>query len=886
MPSDVLGSQLGRYRIERKLGQGGMGTVYLAHDETLERPVALKVVRASLVDDDRYRRRLMREARVAAAVSHGNIATVYEAGEDDGRLFIAMEYVAGRTLAEVLDDGPLPARRALAVAAAIAEALVSAHAAGVVHRDLKPENTVLTDGGGVKVLDFGIARRRHPATGEPLVDPNAETALTVEGAVMGTPGYMSPEQALGLELDHRTDIFALGVLLYEMLAGQRPFAHRTPLEAAVSVTRDEPRPLSELIDDLPAGVDEVLARSLAKDPDERYESAADLLAALAELAAPTGSVTGDQARPPTTEERAADRSESKPPSKTRGRSPSWVGVTALALAAVAIVVLVLREDEPYPATGNTTASTTANAPAQTAIPITALPDPQSNDPQAIAHYRRALQAFHDGSWPQAAAALEKALERDPTLAAAHLRYALIHVLRDDAIAARQSYGDAATGRASLDERDRVLFHALEPLAAREPADPKEAARRLGAAAVAHPLDAELHMLHGVFLQRAGATAASLGPAKRSVALDPTYADGWQTLAHAHAAVGQMDDLATALDRCVEAAPTAVDCLVERATLNAVRGRCAALVADAKLAIARSPRSGWGHRLLAMGLAAQGEPIATVRAVLTRATENYPEWGRALRTADHELRLSLLAGDFAEAEQRLAEVERAAGDDASMHWQLYRHRLALYAETARPDAAAAAARAFFAKRHLWGTPPAAYATSDPTVEMLRGLLAAGDIDDNEYATRRDRWIAEWNRRGTRFSGEIWLAAQAMPARTPAEAKAAVAARPADFEPILLFRLGNYAVHFGRVYALAGDLDAARRYLEDGTAQCRQLYSPLPRIRAHDELGRVYEALGHTAKACEQYAAVLARWGEARPKSVTADHARARQRALGCATQTPE
>ncbi len=566
MPPITIGSCLAHFRIERLLGKGGMGAVYLAQDEKLERPVALKVIHPALADDDRYRRRLLREARAAAAVSHGNIATVYEVDEADGQLYIAMEYVPGPSLADALDDGALSLPRAIGIAIEIAAALEKAHAAGVVHRDLKPENTVLTEEGGVKVLDFGIARLKRPDTGKQVAAPQDNTALTVEGTVMGTPGYMSPEQALGLELDHRTDIFALGVMLYEMLTGRPPFAHRTPLEAAVSVTRDEPPPLSTLCAQAPAWVQRLVHRCLAKDPAERYPTATDLQAALAqrepETSPTTGAATGETAEPP-----------------PRGRRRRWVGAVPLSLAALLLAVVALRDDRPVPPPSEPPSGTTTSGRAKTATAITALPDPRSSAPEAIAAYRRALQAFRDGNWPLAAKALDQAVALDPNMAAAHMRLVLVRVLGHNSPNARQHFRKAAVGRATLDDRDRALFDALEPLAAREPADLKEATERIAVAASKHPTDAELAMLHAVLLQRTGKRDASLVPAQRAVELDPNYADGWQAVALAHAALGRMNELAVALDRCVEAAPTAIDCLYDRIALRSAQGKCAAVVAD-------------------------------------------------------------------------------------------------------------------------------------------------------------------------------------------------------------------------------------------------------------------------------------------------------------------
>jgi eukaryotic-like serine/threonine-protein kinase len=222
---DLIGHSLAHFRIVEKLGEGGMGVVYKATDEKLRRTVALKVLPASFADDVERRSRLLREARAAGAVTHPNIATVYEIDEADGHIFIAMEYVDGESLRDDLATGPLAVPEALRIALQIAHALGEAHDAGVVHRDLKPENVILGKNGQVKLVDFGLAKqgRDEATTRSALEQMKTATQVTGAGKLLGTPAYMSPEQARGKEVDARTDVFAFGVMLFEMITGERPF---------------------------------------------------------------------------------------------------------------------------------------------------------------------------------------------------------------------------------------------------------------------------------------------------------------------------------------------------------------------------------------------------------------------------------------------------------------------------------------------------------------------------------------------------------------------------------------------------------------------------------------------------------------------------------------
>jgi len=288
------GQNLSHYRLLEKIGEGGMGVVYRARDETLRREVALKLLPADLVGNAERRSRFLREARAAAAVTHPNIAAIYEAGEADGELFLAMELIQGQSLRARLRQGPLPIPQAVACAAEVAEGLSRAHKAGVVHRDLKPENIIFDEDGHPKILDFGLAKVFEEQTRTLSSDPGeAETAsvqLTRHGATLGTPVYMSPEQARGDPVDFRTDIFSLGTTLYEMVTGQVPFRGKSVPDTLAAIINDPtPRP-SQVDARVPAQLDRLLLRCLEKAPGERYPHASELAAdlrAIREESAPT-----------------------------------------------------------------------------------------------------------------------------------------------------------------------------------------------------------------------------------------------------------------------------------------------------------------------------------------------------------------------------------------------------------------------------------------------------------------------------------------------------------------------------------------------------------------------------------------------------------------------
>jgi TolB-like protein/predicted Ser/Thr protein kinase len=270
---------MGHHLVLEVLGEGGMGVVYKAKDTRLGRPVALKVMRPEWSEDTGYQHRLEREAQAASALNHPNILTIYEIGTEGAVTYIAMEYIAGGTLADLLTAGPLPTDRALRITAQVADALVAAHAAGIVHRDLKPSNIMLAAEERVKVVDFGIAKVVGAAgsTGE------TPTALTASGSILGSAPYMSPEQAAGRGIDERSDLFSLGGVLYEMLAGHRPFAGADGADTLAAILRDIPPPIPGVAPE----VTRIVERCLAKDPSKRFQSAVEVKAAIeACLAAP------------------------------------------------------------------------------------------------------------------------------------------------------------------------------------------------------------------------------------------------------------------------------------------------------------------------------------------------------------------------------------------------------------------------------------------------------------------------------------------------------------------------------------------------------------------------------------------------------------------------
>jgi serine/threonine protein kinase len=318
----TAGSKLGPYEVLSRLGAGGMGEVYRARDPKLNRELAIKLLPITLSTDKGFLARFQAEARAASALNHPNIITIHDLGEVDGHSYILMELVDGKTVRELVDGGALPLKKTLQLAAQAAEGLAAAHARGIVHRDLKPENLMVTKDGVLKILDFGLAKTETFGGSAEDQTVSAGITGTEPGTVLGTVGYMSPEQASGQPVDFRGDQFSLGTILYEMITGKRAWRRKTPAESLVAIIREEAQPIAAAAPDTPTALRWIVERCLAKDPEDRYAATKDLardLRALSEHFSDLASGSAVGVRAPAA-------------AKTR------LGPPALALAAAALLL--------------------------------------------------------------------------------------------------------------------------------------------------------------------------------------------------------------------------------------------------------------------------------------------------------------------------------------------------------------------------------------------------------------------------------------------------------------------------------------------------------------------------------------------------------------------
>lgn len=889
MGSNLVGQSLAHFRIEAQLGAGGMGVVYLATDEKLRRRVALKVLPDSFAKDEDRRRRFLREARSAAAVTHANIATVYEVGEANGHVFIAMELVDGETLRARIEKG-LTLAESVRLAREIARGLGRAHEKGIIHRDLKPENVMLTRHDEVKILDFGLAKLREESATNPSVLGSAETEanLTQEGGVLGTPAYMSPEQIKGEAVDARTDVYSFGVMLFELLTGQRPFGGATAVAVMLAASRDAPKRASELNPLVSPELDRVVARCLEKSADARYANGEELVAALERIVLePRGSERSSGQRGPSAE----TVSLLTPAASTlasSGRARWTWGLVALAgLAAVGLGLSygARGSSSEQSARPDTSASASASAPVSSVITLANLPPPATKVPEAASEYAAGMQALHDNSWFVAMQHFERTVELDPTLAIAHLRLAMTYQATNP-IRLREEFAKAAALRMQLSPRDLVLLESLEPVLQRVHGDRAEALRRLEKASSEAPRDVEL--LDWLGLLR-GDPAAKLQPSERAIELDPLDGQAWQNKGDSLALLGRTQEARDAYVRCAAIATGSTDCIASGlATLDALEGRCDAFEADARRVFDRDLLVGSG--LLGEAMFAKGRPEAAVLEVLDEGIAKQTDLSmRALGAQSIRWAFAMQAGEFARAEE-LARRNLAAASSSPTTRSAYDVQLGVVFQLVEPlremgkdVEVRRVAQDFVAHgTEAWTATDTLNPSLNPSLLLLRLTVGPGGLSPEELEKRRAAWIAERLTPSGAYPGRLWIFAYAAPTLTADEARSALAALP-RFAPLSSFSIAGSPdsdAYIGHTYLLAGRAEEAVTYLKRAVANCHVFSWPFVMTRAALDLGQALEATGDKPGACGAYKVVLDRWGNAKPRSVTADKAKERVKALSC------
>ncbi|WP_394842010.1 protein kinase [Pendulispora brunnea] len=842
-----------RYRLELRIATGGMGELFRAFDVRLQRRVALKMLRR-----DRYAsepaERILREARAAAALSHPNVVAIHDVGERDCIPFIAMEYVQGKVLRDLIGAPEPPIETRIRWMTDVARALEAAHEKGLVHRDIKPENIMIGDDGVVKVLDFGIAHHRtNPPEGD-LESFDVADVSETSSRLAGTPGYMAPEQIRGEIVDARADQFAWGVTAYELLGGKLPWVTgpRAVSIMAAALAMDPP-----LLTGVPSPVARTIQRALAKNADERHPSMAALVSAM-------------------------DDSPGELSLRARARAiprPAWVAGLVMAIVASMVVSRAMvhpREAPAAPVASGTPASASA-AP----VTLAALPLSSSCRREVEAPFREGLRAAREATSELAFRAFQKANAIDPACPEVELQLAVTwHNLGYSIGLEREQYHRAVSLRDGLGPRDRALLDALGPLVATEPADRAEAARRFDDAVARFPLDAQLLELAGGALLASSdrpSLERALELGRRAVQSDEAYAGGWELQARALEAMGQFDEAAAAIERCLDHAPGSAACLAHRSRRQRATGQCTEAVATTRRWLANVPTSAAAYLELANALAADGASAESVNMALEQFRANGPEDRRDAGYTYYRALLASLTGDFGRAEELTGKLLGQLKNSPMAYEQLHASLtlVNLMNETGKGAQAAALVDQFVRRKDAWVEGGAGAGPYEPV--LLAMLLQHGKISREQWGFAADRW--ESRARATMTAREAWALHWGPASETREVALDAWSRRPAEVAPSSADGGQLAEMYEGRLALMAGQSAEAIRLLESATRSCDCLERPFTTTLSHLWLGQAKEQSGDAAGACAAYRVVLTRWGTS-PRSVTASEAKKRHVALGC------
>jgi serine/threonine-protein kinase len=856
--------------------------------------------------------------------------------------------------ATAASDEQVPLDVVCAVASDLLHGLHAAHEAkdergaplGIVHRDVSPHNVIVGTDGLARVADFGVAmavgRLGSTRKGQVKGKLGYMAPEHLLGHVIDRRVDVYAAAVVIWECIAATKLFAAATDTAR--AGQILYAPIEPPSHARSPD-DEPG-----FDRLTlAAIDRIVMKGLARDPDERYKTAREMAEELAEVvpAAPRTRV-GDWVERIAKDElekraRLISSIETDPSVRTSPSgqaivrevrssgslsfesAPSGRGdpevpksrVPGMSLATVietprrrawlrsrrvvgaSLAVAVAAGAAAWEGMRGRARSQPAGASGADGGPadgsragraITDWPEPQTESKQAAAEYRAALQAIRNNARGDARQHLRKAVEADPTLAAAHLRLSVYSRVIAVDTERRLSFTRALQNKNRLGERDGAILDAFEPRLAHEPPDTKGTVARLTALAVRSPDDAEIAYLLGATELDAGAFERARAALERATELDSVFADAWADLTTVLLYLGRFDPAVAAADRCIAISPLATGCVTLRAEVHSDAGQCAAYEEDARQLLAADPESPQGYTLLAVALAGQDRPLDLVRSALD-------ERGRRLSAVDRprELRLGgvglpALAGDFTRAEALVEEIQRlrASDNELESHSDPARLLVQIREEAGRTAAAREAAERFL-ERYPILVPSAdvdvAGMASDVYPWMLGALRRVKAISSAELDAKRAAWLTKWRARApTDYVPFLWLFAYAMAVTDREDATLALAKLP-EFSPahggaLPRIYMGRAGIHIGRVYLLAGRPAEAIAPLDSAAHSCEALLEPFDHTHSILALATALEQTGDIDRACAAYARVLQRWGHAKPRSVSADEAKLRWSALRC------
>jgi serine/threonine-protein kinase len=715
---------------------------------------------------------------------------------------------------------------------------------------------MVTRDGDVKILDFGLAKL-FADPGSPTERENVatQTSMTEAGVVLGTLAYMSPEQASGTSLDARGDVFSLGVVLYEMVTGRRPFAGATRTDLLAAVLRDEPPAPSRHNASVGSALERVILRCLRKKPEERFASAEEVLVALEGGDAPV-------------------------PRRTGGRARLALVAGAGAIGAVAALSFGARQSAHTLGSSAPAAPASIASAAPVSTAVTDLPEPKTTNAEAAALYRSALQSLRDASIAMGQTKLQRAAQLDPSFAAAHVQMLMSYGFSDEETA-RKALAAATQSRSLLSERDAAVLETMRPdVVASAAADPQASWNRWKALVDRFPGDAEIVLASAVAAYDAKRKQDADAAIDRAIALDPKFAWAYVVLADLRLNEDDVDAVLAAVTRCLQVSPSAPSCVHQHFRVLARQGKCGELLADARQIVAVEPDSYAGYDTLATALVSTGAAPEAVEGALRRKAERLvaPE-EKAVTVWFADVMKPMLQGDFGPVVARLTpELQRVHAHPTTESDLMWFQATVVIVLDEMGDYARAADVADDYMRRTAGLTK----NWNPWVHAF--LLAAQRrmhrISEAEYRASRDRFFEETKAKGDLLGA--WLSAYTPAVHSADDAREALAAQPQGLT-LPSFEGDILDAHWlGRTYLLAGRLDDAIPMLRRAVAACPAAdYGGFWfHLQAAETLGEALEQKGDKDGACAAYAEILSKWGNAKPRSVSADAARAHAKKLGC------
>lgn len=937
-----VGEVFDRYRIEALLGEGGMGQVFRAFDTKLHRQVALKVLRSYDGDDDQVAReqiaRMLREARAAAALSHPNTIAIFDVGEIGGTSFIAMEYIVGQSLREIIKTqaGSIAKKRGWLVS--VARALEAAHKAGIVHRDIKPENIMVREDGVVKVLDFGIARRARDPKDEPKDPVSGEASLptlTQEGTLIGTPAYMSPEQIRAAELDGRSDQFSWGVLAFELFTGKLPWKlTHDSLGMMSHVMTQKPKLLHEIIPETTGDISDTVDRALQKDTSQRFENMTELLALFegepvserntaAESArsgrrsanakissdevittpgiqmptpnpaysATLRTVSGTSSDPDTLPSKGAPlattvQKQVPAPNQYVKKFIVGIGLTSVALILVLSTQLFGNRRTQTSATPLAEKSQANTDPPTSKVRLVDLPPAPHCSAEAAQSVSEGIRAMWKANWENAHKHFELAVRQDSHCATAHLRLAMTGFFYLDSVARRQHFRFALEEQQNLTPRDRRLLDVVDSVVMGVPNADLFWQRANDLAEIDRD-DAEYQALGPVFAGpsiKAQHMTELITLAQRALLIDPDYLDALQ-FQYRNAPIDPWNPSSLeAINHCLKLSPSSGDCYEDKTAWYQWAGKCIEARDTGEEFVTRQPTASLAYESYVRTLSPNLMPIEAFDQVVERLGARLPENERGAISLYVKGLRAAAQGDFNAVLNFADEIDKdpLVIDTVEAHMLSVGLRVGVYEERGLRANTISILSSYFARKPGWANSHghlSNWAHPHYAEDYWLSILASSPTVPPgflEWKQAREKRMA--NRHQKNFALFQATANFLAPAnlQSPEHLQEGIN----QFQYTLDLPAAPLPPLNGRALIAQGKIREGLEWIEKFANSCFDITSPFWYPKTLLWAGQAKEQLGETAGACEAYDKLVRRWGSPKTKSISAAEAHKRIKVLGC------